>query len=189
MPLKGRKVSASSGSNEQSEKELVDRIVKLLSEKQVVANGGLTVVDLQARIGADMDRVRVVVYGLHREGRLVSIPDKKAGRWHRKYYVPPKGEVPVRLRLEEIFTELGVPSFMSVRVSRSGKTFLIGEYGETPFVIVDFSSDPPIAFHDRRAGGGPDEVVYSKKKFRYMCKKGNVTRWYDHHGIPARVLS
>ena len=157
-------------------------VIRLLKRQEVLQFGGMTMPKIQAELSHPEAQVRDTIHTLYNSGVLVGVPDKKAGRWYRKYYFPPRSEQPLLERLEQVFTEIGIPPFIDVRVSRAGKTFLIGVYGHTPFTIVDYSNQPPLIFHDRRAGGDHDEIVYSKKKYRYMCKKGGRSRVYDHHG-------
>ncbi|MGB9022522.1 MAG: hypothetical protein WCC94_03705 [Candidatus Bathyarchaeia archaeon] len=162
-----------------------EEITNLLKREQVVQSGGMSMLEIQAELSYPEVQVSDTVHALYDKGVLVGVPDKKAGTWYRKYYFPPHSEQTVLERLEQVFTEIGIPSFIDVRVSRAGRTFLIGVHGRTPFTIVDYSSDPPLVLHDRRAGGKHTEIVYSKKRYRYVCKRGSINRVYDHHGNPA----
>jgi hypothetical protein len=161
---------------------LEEEIVNLLKDRQVLEFGGMSMPEIQGKINHPKEQVSDTVHMLCDKGILVGLPDRKAGIWYRKYYCPPHSERSLLERLEEAFTEMGIPPFIDVRVSRAGRTFLIGVYGRTPFTIVDYSSQPPLVFRDRRAGGTPHEVVYSKKRYRYVCKKGEVVRVYNQHG-------
>lgn len=165
--------------------KMEEEITTLLKRDQVVQSGGMSMPDIQGELSYPKMQVSDTVHALYDKGVLVGLPDKKAGKWYRKYYFPPHSEQTVLGRLEQVFTEIGIPSFIDVRVSRAGKTFLIGVHGRTPFTIVDYSSHPPLVLHDRRAGGKHNEIVYSKKRYGYVCKKGSINRGYDHHGNPV----
>jgi hypothetical protein len=164
---------------------LEEEITTLLKREEVVQSGGMSMPEIQSRLTYPAMQVSDTVHALYDKGELVGIPDKKSGMWYRKYYLPPHSDRTMLERVEEVLTEIGIPPFIDVRVSRAGKTFLIGVHSQTPFTVVDHSSHSPLIFHDRRAGGRPNEIVYSKKRFRYVCKKGSTNRVYDHHGNPV----
>lgn len=169
--------------------KLEEEIKTLLNRKQVVQSGGMSMPEIQAELDYPEMQVSDTVHMLYDKGVLVGVPDKKADAWYRKYYFPPQSEQTVLERLEQVFTEIGIPSFIDVRVSRAGRTFLIGVHGRTPFTIVDYSSHPPLVLHDRRAGGKHNEIVYSKKRHRYVCKKGSIDRVFDDHGKPRPMTN
>lgn len=159
------------------------KVMSLLKRENVVANGGMLVIDIQSTLGCPKDVLLDIIRNLHKEEYIVAIPDKKHGQWHMKYYVPPRRGISVDRRLEEIFTELAIPPWVDVAVFRGWKVIFVGHYGVRPgFTIIDYSEEPPLLFHDRHAMGAPSEIIHYKKRSKYRCEKRGRVVWYSYHG-------
>jgi hypothetical protein len=117
------------------------------------------------------------------ERKLSAVPIKKAGNWRHFYYVSPEIKEPIDVRLEIIFEELAIPPYIDIKLNRGFKVIIIGEPNKKPGLsIIDYNKTPPLVFRDKTYGGKKDEIIYSKSKSRYLCKKEGKEIWYNLHG-------
>ncbi len=127
---------------------------------------------------------RSALYELIQEERVIALPKKSTSRWTWWYYPAPEYNGSVSDRFEELFEELGIPSFIDIVVNRGFKVIFIGKYGDRPgFSIIDYNETPPLIFKDNLYGGKNDELVYYKQRSRYICIKNGNEYWYNLHGM------
>lgn len=164
---------------------LENRVLEHLSRKDVVAGGGILLEELGRQLDCDKNELRDVVRNLLHQGAAVGVPDKKAGEWHLKYYVPMEHDESVKERLEEVLTDLGVSSWVEVKLFRGWKVIMIGDIKSKPgLTIIDYGKIPPLTFRSRLAGGEPNEITDFKKRSKFRCAKEGMEYWYGYHGKP-----
>lgn len=162
---------------------MVEEVVALLSDPVCVSEFGLEFNEITARLHCRNEALNAILRHLAAERRLLSIPIRRGQRWYLKYYVPPPETRTTRSLLEEAFTQLAVPPWIDVSVFRGPGTIFVGNYGKPPgFKIIHYAVDPPLVFRDRHAGGAADEIIFYKRRSKYRCSRGGVTRWYNLHG-------
>jgi hypothetical protein len=151
---------------------LKEKVLELLRRPDVVDKYGMEFYEVKDYFRCTKSELNNIVKELKREQLVVAIPFKRAGRWYLKYYSPPHNEIPVRDRIEEIFTELAIPPWVKTRVFRGAKMIFVGEYGKRPgFTIIDYSEDSPLIFRSKLAGGSKNEIINYRKRSKYKCKR------------------
>ena len=162
---------------------LKDKVLELLKKSDVIKKYGLEFDDIKDDLDCTDSELKRIIKELKREKSIVAIPFRRAGSWYLNYYSPPYNETPIRDRIDEIFTELAIPPWLKTRVFRGAEVIFVGEYGKTPgFIIIDYSEDPPLIFHDKLAGGNANEIVDHSRRSKYKCEKDGGIIWYSYIG-------
>jgi hypothetical protein len=168
---------------------LKEKVLELLKDPDVINKCGLNFYDIRPRFDCTEYQLKTIINELKKENLIVAVPFKRARRWHLSYYSPPQNAIPVRERIEEVFTELAIPPFVRTRVFRGAEVMFVGEWGKKPgFTIIDYSEDPPLIFHSRLAGGKKNEIVNYKSRSKYRCNKDGKVIWYSYIGQKKEVF-
>lgn len=165
-----------------------EHVLDYLKNPNVVKNYGVELREIKDHYGFTDRQLNETIRELKSEKLVVAVPFKQAGRWHFRYYSPPTNKIPIRNRIEDIFTELAIPPWVKTRVFRGAHVIFVGEFGKEPgFTIIDYSEDTPLVFHDRFAGGNRNEIVDYKYRSKYKCTKDDRVIWYSYKGQKVQV--
>ena len=164
--------------------ELKTRIKGLLSDLKTISNGGLNLDNICDILKEDRNEVKITLKELKEIGEITTIPIRHTGNWEYYYYSNVLNEATFTNRIDELFTELGVPPWVKITFFRESRVAFIGEFNKRPgFILIDYNNDPFLIFHDKNAGGKTDEIEDLKKKSRYRCSNNNIVKEYSYNGI------
>ena len=160
-----------------------EEVINVLKRPEVISNHGMEFDEIKDHFNCSESELNMIIKESKRNGSIVAISFRRAGRWYLKYYSPPYNETPIHDRIEEIFIELAIPPWVKTRVFRGAEVIFVGEYGKKPgFIIIDYSENPPLIFHDRFAGGKANEIVDQCSRSKYKCEKDDRIIWYSYIG-------
>ena len=158
-------------------------VTELLEKPEVISNHGMEFDDIKHHFNCSEHELSMIIKESKRDGSIVAMPFRRAGRWYLRYYSPPHSNEPVHERIEGVFTQLAIPLWVKPRIFRGSNVIFVGEFDKKPgFTIIDYNEDPPLIFHNRLAGGEKNEITNYKSRSKFRCKRGEEIIWYTYRG-------